>query len=61
MNFTIQSALISVGQGYETVDVQIVEGRIAAIAPQLDLVGTAVDGSDKLLLPGFVNAHTHSV
>ena len=60
MNFTIQSALIAVEQGYETVDVQIVEGRIAAIAPSLEIIGTAVDGRDKLLLPGFVNAHTHS-
>ncbi|MBW4468910.1 MAG: amidohydrolase [Stenomitos rutilans HA7619-LM2] len=60
MDFTIQSAIISAEQGYETVDVQIVEGRIAAIAPNLEVVGTAVDGRDKLLLPGFVNAHTHS-
>jgi cytosine/adenosine deaminase-related metal-dependent hydrolase len=60
VDFTIQSALIPVEQGYETVDVQLVDGRIAAIAPHLDVVGTAVDGRDKLLLPGFVNAHTHS-
>jgi cytosine/adenosine deaminase-related metal-dependent hydrolase len=60
VDFTIQSAIISAEQGYETVDVQIVEGRIAAIAPNLEVVGTAVDGRDKLLLPGFVNAHTHS-
>ncbi len=33
MNFTIQSALVPVEQGYETVDVQLVDGRIAAIAP----------------------------
>ncbi|MBW4691635.1 MAG: amidohydrolase [Lyngbya sp. HA4199-MV5] len=60
MDFTIQSASIPAEQGYKTVDVQIVEGRIAAIAPNLNVVGTAVDGRDKLLLPGFVNAHTHS-
>jgi len=42
------------------VDVQIVAGRIAAIAPHLDAQGTVVDGQNKLLLPGFVNAHTHS-
>lgn len=60
MNYTIQSALIPVKDGYETVDVQIVDGRIAAIAPALEVVGTAIEGRDKLLLPGFVNAHTHS-
>ncbi len=60
MSFTIQSALIPVGQGYQTVDVQIVEQHIAAIGPDLSVVGTAVDGRNKLLLPGFVNAHTHS-
>jgi 5-methylthioadenosine/S-adenosylhomocysteine deaminase len=60
VNFTIQNALISVEQSYQTVDVQVVAGRIAAIAPELEVVGTAVDGCNKLLLPGFVNAHTHS-
>ncbi|HEY9655198.1 MAG TPA: amidohydrolase [Crinalium sp.] len=60
MDFTIQSALVPVEQGYETVDVQLVDGRIAAIAPSLEMVGTVVDGRNKLLLPGFVNAHTHS-
>ena len=58
--FTIQNVLIPTGQDYQTVSVHIFEGRIAAIAPQLDVVGTAIDGRNKLLLPGFVNAHTHS-
>ncbi len=60
MNFTIQNALIPVETGYETVDVHITEGRIGAIAPHLDPQGTLIDGTHKLLLPGFVNAHTHS-
>ncbi|WP_448563494.1 amidohydrolase [Trichothermofontia sp.] len=60
MNFTIQQALVSTEQGYGTVDVQVVAGRIQAIAPQLPIVGTPIDGRDQLLLPGFVNAHTHS-
>lgn len=60
MSFTIQQALIPVPDGYETVDIQIQGENIAAIAPNLDVVGTAVDGRNKLLLPGFVNAHTHS-
>ncbi|MDX2232639.1 MAG: amidohydrolase [Leptolyngbyaceae cyanobacterium bins.349] len=60
MNFTIQRVLVPSDQGYQQVDVHIQEGRIAAIAPHLDLVGTAIEGQHKLLLPGFVNAHTHS-
>lgn len=60
MRYTIQNALVAVESGYATVDVQIVENRITAIAPNLEVMGTAVEGKNKLLLPGFVNAHTHS-
>lgn len=60
MDFTIQNALVPSEGGYEIVDVQIVQGRIANIATGLDVLGTAVDGRNKLLLAGFVNAHTHS-
>jgi 5-methylthioadenosine/S-adenosylhomocysteine deaminase len=42
------------------VDVHIEADRIAAIAPNLPAQGTVIDGRNKLLLPGFVNAHTHS-
>ncbi|MBE9036815.1 amidohydrolase family protein [aff. Roholtiella sp. LEGE 12411] len=60
MVITIQNVLIAAHDGYTTVDVQVVDGKIAAIATDLDIVGTAFDGSNKLLLPGFFNAHTHS-
>ncbi len=60
VSFTIQDVLIPVDNGYETVDVQIEGDRITAIAPQLEVIGFRVDGQNKLLLPGFVNAHTHS-
>lgn len=60
MNFTLQQALIPVKQGYATVDVQVVGDTITAISPNLEVVGTAIDCQNKLLLPGFVNAHTHS-
>ncbi|MEH1946921.1 MAG: amidohydrolase [Nostoc sp.] len=59
-NFTIQNVLIAVSDDYATVDVQIVDDKIAAIAPNLQVIGTAIDGKNKLLLPGFFNAHTHS-
>jgi cytosine/adenosine deaminase-related metal-dependent hydrolase len=60
MEFTIQQALIPIEEGYTTVDVQLKDDRIHAIAPHLEAIGTVIDGRNKLLLPGFVNAHTHS-
>ena len=60
LDFTIQNVLIAVSDDYATVDVQIVDDKIAAIAPNLQVIGTVIDGKNKLLLPGFFNAHTHS-
>ncbi|BAY13372.1 amidohydrolase [Calothrix sp. NIES-2098] len=60
MKFTIKNALIPTDNAYAFVDVQIGDGKIAAIAPNLDVIGTAIDGTNQLLLPGFINAHTHS-
>ncbi|MEJ6480214.1 amidohydrolase [Nostoc punctiforme UO1] len=60
VNFTIQNVLIAASDDYATVDVQIVDRAIAAIAPNLPVIGTVIDGKNKLLLPGFFNAHTHS-
>lgn len=60
MNWTLQNVLIPIEQGYSTVDVQIIDHHIHSIAPNLEGVGTAINGRNKLLLPGFVNAHTHS-
>ncbi|MEH1920197.1 amidohydrolase [Nostoc sp.] len=59
-NFTIQNVLIASSDDYATVDVQVVDGKIAAISPNLQVIGTVIDGKNKLLLPGFFNAHTHS-
>nr|WP_230967699.1 amidohydrolase [Nostoc sp. WHI] len=60
ISFTIKNVMIAVDNDYATVDVQIVDGAIAAISPNLQVIGTAIDGKNKLLLPGFFNAHTHS-
>jgi 5-methylthioadenosine/S-adenosylhomocysteine deaminase len=60
MNFTIKNTLISVTDSYITTDVQVVDGNIAAIASNLEIIGTEINGENKLLLPGFFNAHTHS-
>ncbi len=60
MNFTIENALIATEDDYNTQSVTVVDGKITAISPQLNTVGTSVNALNKLLLPGFVNAHTHS-
>ncbi len=63
---TIQNVLIPVGLDanrttqYQTVSVQIQADRIAAIDAALEPQGEIIDGRGNLLLPGFVNAHTHS-
>ena len=59
-DFTIQNVIIPQTDGYTTTDVQIVDDKITAIAPHLDIIGRLVNGENQLLLPGFVNAHTHS-
>jgi cytosine/adenosine deaminase-related metal-dependent hydrolase len=57
---TIKNVLIPVEDAYDTLDVQIIDNAIAAISPGIDAIATTIDGKNKLLLPGFVNAHTHS-
>ncbi|WP_242028171.1 amidohydrolase [Pseudanabaena sp. FACHB-2040] len=58
--FTLRSVLVLSETGYQTQDVQVSEGIIAAIGADLSVIGESIDGRGKLLLPGFVNAHTHS-
>jgi 5-methylthioadenosine/S-adenosylhomocysteine deaminase len=61
MEYTIRQAIIPGDpEGYETVDLHIQAGRITEIAPSLPVVGFEVNAANKLLLPGFVNGHTHS-
>ncbi|UBF26340.1 amidohydrolase [Kovacikia minuta CCNUW1] len=60
MSVLIQNVLIPVDNGYETVDVQVTGDRISAISSHLEGSETVIHGQDKLLLPGFVNGHTHS-
>ena len=52
------------GYGYRTVDVTLSGGLIAALVPSGEGAAppgaVVVDCADKLLLPGSVNAHTHT-
>lgn len=65
MSTIIQNVLIPVEQSYETVSVEIEGDRLTAISQALPSESITpdvkiIDGQNKLLLPGFVNAHTHS-
>ncbi|MEM7556631.1 MAG: amidohydrolase [Cyanobacteria bacterium P01_A01_bin.84] len=60
MRFTIKNALTLVENSYETVNIRVEEGKITGISPNLEVKGEEIDGENKLLLPGFFNAHTHS-
>lgn len=43
----------------QSVDIGIVEGRIAAIAPELPIEGENLDLTGRLVSPGFVETHIH--
>lgn len=58
--FTLQNVLTLTDTGYQSLDVQVEAGVISALGPHLSVVGSPINGQGKLLLPGFVNAHTHS-
>lgn len=55
MNFSLQNVLIPQDESYSAIDLTITDDRISAIETR-----TAIENCDRLLLPGFVNAHTHS-
>ncbi|MDX2244271.1 MAG: amidohydrolase [Leptolyngbyaceae cyanobacterium bins.302] len=69
-DFFLSNVLIPDNDSYTAVDVQISGTQLQTIAPagsqlspnELDRADsvTIVPGDDKLLLPGFVNGHTHS-
>ncbi|BAZ04559.1 amidohydrolase [Calothrix sp. NIES-3974] len=60
MNYTIKNALTTVDNRYLHQDLIISHQQISAIGTDLEPVGTVIDATNKLLLPGFINAHTHS-
>ena len=48
MNWTINNALIPLKNGYATLDVQVVDTMIGTILPNLEVIGTEIDGENKL-------------
>ncbi|BAZ41361.1 amidohydrolase [Calothrix sp. NIES-4101] len=64
MDFTIQNALIATQDDYITQSVRFIDGEIRAISKEFDQedvsVSTLINAENQLLLPGFINAHTHS-
>jgi cytosine/adenosine deaminase-related metal-dependent hydrolase len=58
---TLQQVLLPCKEGYRTVDVQIQDETILAVGNHLHSEAAEVIlAENRLLLPGFVNAHTHS-
>lgn len=60
VSYTLRDVLIPTEQDYRSISIQITGADISAIGLNLEPAGTLIEGKDKLLLPGFVNAHTHS-
>jgi 5-methylthioadenosine/S-adenosylhomocysteine deaminase len=62
MNTLIHNVQVPKGEQYETLDVQITGSQIGTITPPQKGLSAeiTIDGRDRLLLPGFVNGHTHS-
>ena len=53
MNFTIKNTLISVADSYVTTDVQVVDGKITAVTPNLEIIGTEINGENKREHPNY--------
>ncbi len=67
MNYLIQGATVltmdaATGATPLTRSIRIIDGEITAVAATLDAQPgeTVLDGRDRLVVPGYVNAHTHS-
>lgn len=58
--FIIENALIPSADAYAPATVKTTGTHIADINQDISTEGVRVDATDKFLLPGFVNAHTHS-
>ncbi|WP_300683446.1 amidohydrolase family protein [Nocardioides sp.] len=63
MNLLLRGGVVLTGPDWvpTPLDVQVAEGRIAALGAPGTLAGEAtLDVTDRLIMPGLVNGHTHS-
>ena len=62
MNILIKDVLAVVPDGVETCSVYVVDGVIASLSdpPEGFTADKTIHGTGKMLIPGFVNAHTHA-
>ena len=58
-DLVLRNGRVAVPEGVVAADVAISEGRIAAIGPGLDRGREELDATDRLVLPGGVDAHCH--
>ncbi len=58
-DLTIKGATIVTPAGARRADVAARDGTICAVQPDLEAVGTVIDGSGLLVLPGMVDTHVH--
>ena len=62
MNITIKDILTVLPDRLEVCSIYIIDGAIASVstAPEGFKAEKTINGSGKMLIPGFVNAHTHA-
>lgn len=60
MHLLIKNGLAVLPSGTQRCDIAIDDGKIAAIAPELEArAGRVIDATGKLVFPGSIDAHTH--
>ena len=58
-DMTIKGATVVTGAGSRRADIAVRDGSISAVQPDLESVGTVIDASGLLVLPGMVDTHVH--
>jgi len=58
-NVTVKGGTVVTGRGRQRIDLGIRDGSIAAMEPDLAVVGNVIDASGLLVLPGMVDTHVH--
>lgn len=58
-DLTVKGATIVTPAGSQRADIATRDGSIVAVQPDLEAVGSVVDGSGLLVLPGMVDTHVH--